>query len=157
MRFEFEVHGDKLVSRRLLRLAGNITDFSPAFEQIADDLRESERDLFNTEGASTGRPWAPLKKHTLDAKLARHQDPRILHREGDLERSLTGGHAGTAADNQVVVITPSALAFGSSLPYAGAHQRGTDRLPKRRPLDLAERHRQQMVKRLQHHAMVGVR
>jgi hypothetical protein len=52
--FEFEVHGEKLVSRRMHRLADRVVDFSPAFEKVADDLRASEQRLFDSEGASSG-------------------------------------------------------------------------------------------------------
>jgi phage gpG-like protein len=145
-----------VISRRLLRIADRVIDFSPAFVQIADDIRASEQELFDTEGASAGRPWERLRPHTVQAKLAHGQDPRILHRDGPLEASLTEGHGGTPGDpNQVVVITPSALAFGSSLPYAGAHQRGSGHVPQRRPMDFSEHTKQQLVKRLQAHALGG--
>jgi phage gpG-like protein len=153
MRFELEVHGDQLISRRLLRIADRLIDFTPAFIKIADDIRASEQQLFDTEGASAGRPWQALRQHTIDAKVRQGQDPRILHRDGALEQSLTKGHGGTPADNQILIITPSALAMGSSLPYAGAHQRGTGSLPQRRPMDFAEHTKQQLIKRLQAHAM----
>lgn len=157
MHIVFEFKGEKLVSRKLLRLTGNVKDFTPAFTKIADDLRASERDLFDSEGTSSGRPWAPIRQTTIDSKLRRHQDPRILHATGRLERSFTSGAGRVAGSDQIVVITPSSLAFGSSVEYAGAHQLGTDDLAKRRPLDLAERERHRMVERLQQHALAGVR
>jgi phage gpG-like protein len=152
MRLEFEVHGEKLVSRNLLRLSNRITDASPAFEHIAGQLLGWEGDLFDSEGDSAGRPWAPLRKTTLDAKLRRHQDPHILVATGALRDSLTM----KGAEDQTIIITPSSLTFGSTVPHARFHQRGTDRTPQRRPLDLSEANRKAMVRTLQRHVLVGV-
>lgn len=144
MDFQFEIYGEKLIARKLLRIGDRARDLSPAFDVTVRQMLGMETALFDSEGASSGRPWAPVAPSTLAKKIAAGLDHRTLHMTLRLRRSLTE----RGATDQIVVITPSAMAFGSSVPYAGRHQRprtGT----ARRPLDFSESNKRTIIKGLQ--------
>jgi hypothetical protein len=153
--FTFEIYGDRLIQRKLLRVGDRVDDLSPPFTVMADQIRRFEVRLFDSQGASSGRRWEGLTKSTIDRKIAMGLDRRVLHATLRLRRSFTegrGDHAGT--DDQVVVITRSSLAFGSSLKYAARHQRprsGT----RRRPLDFNETQKRHLIKGLQRYTLTG--
>ena len=113
-------------------------------ERVVDrtaDLRESGPDIdrafarleseqFASEGASgRGGRWAPLTRSTEAQKRGRGQ---ILVRTGRLRDSLTRtGHA-----EHVYRASESEIELGTSVPYAGRHQRGGKRLPAREVISL---------------------
>jgi hypothetical protein len=148
MDFKFEVHGDKLIQRKILRVGERATDLSPAFEVTVRQMRAMEVRLFDSQGASAARRWPDVTPLTLQRKLAQGLDRRTLHATLRLRRSLT--QAGDS--DQVVIITPSSMAFGTSVPYARRHQRGD---PRRRPLDFSERDKRQIIKGLQRYTLTG--
>jgi hypothetical protein len=146
--FQFQIYGDRLIRRKLLRIGDRVGDLSPAFTVMVDQIRRMEVQLFDTEGASSGRKWAEIQRSTIDRKIAAKLDVRVLHATHRLRDSFTAGHGASAAKDQVVVVTPSAMAFGSTVPYAARHQRprtGT----RRRPLDFSEGDKRQLIKGLQ--------
>lgn len=153
MRFTFDVVGDKLVEREILRVGLHAKDARPAFESIADYMMAETRQQFSSEGRHASGGWKPLKAATLRAKARRGLDPRILHARGALERSLTS--RGDPA--QILQIRPQELVFGSRLAYAAAHQRPkpTSRLPQRRPLQFTEQAKRHIVKVLQRWLVTG--
>lgn len=156
MRLEFEVYGEKLISRQLLRIADRTVDFTPVWGSVADFIRGGETDLFDTQGASSGRPWEQIQPATIARKIAQDLDPRILHATHRLRDSLTEGHGDTPGNaDQVLITTPSAIAFGSNVPYAGRHQNPKDGGTQRRPLDFNETGKQHIVKQLQAYALRG--
>lgn len=146
MELKIEVFGDVQVSRKLLRWAGRVTDASPAFREIAQLLRRYERRQFTSQGAFASGGWAPDAESTVRLKAAKGLDPRILHATGDLEQSLTGSSGG-----HVEVVAAHQLVFGTSVPYARFHQTGTSRMPRRRPLEIRERDRAELVRIIQQH------
>lgn len=147
MELELEVFGDVQLKRSLLRTAGRFKDAAPAFEQIADILMEIEDDQFESSGRHGSGGWAKLAESTLEHKTG----AGILIETGDLERSLTT----RGAPDQVLEITSEFLLFGTSLPYAAFHQTGTSRMPRRRPIELTETDRRQIVKQLQSWLITG--
>lgn len=153
MRFTFEVAGDTLVERELLRVGDAARDARPAFDLIAGLMMRETGEQFDTEGRHASGGWKPLKPATLRAKQLKGLDPRILHATGTLERSLT--RPGDA--NQILEVGPQELRFGSRLAYAGAHQnpRPTSRLPRRAPLAFTETAKREMIKILQRWLLTG--
>jgi phage gpG-like protein len=150
MQFEFGAYGEKLVSRKLDRLAGRAVQARPAFMAIADTLRGYEKRLFASEGASGGAPWKPLAASTIAQKLAAGHDPRILHATGRLRASLADKHAPGHLEHA----THDSLTFGSLVPYGGYHQRGRG-VPRRRPLQYGENQKRYILKKLQKYVMTG--
>lgn len=153
MRFDFEIAGDKQVSRRLLRLGEYAGDASPVFSSIADYMMDETAAQFDSQGGHASGGWEKLKPKTVAAKARRGLDPRILHAHGFLELSLT--HRGDS--NQILRISADELVFGSKLPYAGAHQnpRPGSPLPRRRPIEFTEGARREIVKRIQRYVITG--
>lgn len=173
MLIELEVFGDVQLRRELLRFRGAVVDASPAFEQIlrgtgrgVTSLRKIESKQFATQGKFASGGWAPLSPYTVAEKARKGLDPRILHATGRLAASLTGG------SGKIEVVSPHQMVFGTSVFYARFHQTGARsvrtsfdsfgtkyirdnrrRLPRRRPIELREQDRRDMVRTLQRHLL----
>lgn len=145
MRVVIDVDGDKQVDRTLLRLAGRVIDAKPAFERIHQDLEQAEARQFRSEGGYASGGWAPLAPATVVQRGSAHP---ILVRTGELRDSLTGQASGS-----VRVADRSFMVFGTRVPYARFHQFGTDRMPRRRPVELTEGDRRQVPRRIQQHVL----
>lgn len=119
----------------------------PAFDQIHDIIVGAEEQQFATEGGAFSGKWAPLAPSTVRYKAARSLDPRILHATLRLRKSFT---AKTHADH-VYRASADEMFVGSKVAYARYHQLGTSRMPRRRPFELNEKVRREIVKTLQSH------
>jgi phage gpG-like protein len=150
LELRIESFGDVQLSRRMLRFGENVGDLSPAFRQIVDDFAKLGFDQFASEGRKASGGWAPLAASTI----ARKGHDTILSATGDLETSLTGTQDGGL---RRVHITDDEMEYLSLVPYAGYHQTGTARMPRRRPFELRARDRASVVKRLQRHIVEGLR
>lgn len=157
MLLELEVFGDVQLRRELLRFADAASDASPAFTKIARQgsgasgvysLRGIERRQFDSQGQFASGGWMPLAPSTTRAKARHGLSRRILKATGALEASLVGPGAG-----HVEIISPHQLVFGTSVGYAGFHQRGTKRMPRRRVIELREQDRRNFVRILQKHLL----
>jgi phage gpG-like protein len=153
VRIVLEISGDKQLSRDLLRVGDRAVHAKPALEEIADYWMRLTTLQFDTEGRHASGGWKPLKEETVRRKQLANLDPRILRATGALFGSLTSRGDG----NQILDVTETELAYGSRLPYAGAHQnpRPGSRLPQRRPVELTESARRETVKILQRHIFAG--
>jgi phage gpG-like protein len=147
-----DVFGEEQVNRRLLRFEDDVRDASPAFREMANMLRSWERRQFASEGSYASGGWAPLAASTVAQKRRKGLDPRILRATGDLMRSLTQ----SGDPNADVTIAPLGMTFGTSVPYARYHQTGTRRMPRRRPLELRDQDRRELVRILQRHLVGSV-
>lgn len=152
MRLVFEVAGDKLIERELLRFGEYAQNATPAFEAIGGLMMDETGRQFDTEGAHASGGWAPLAQSTIRRREHRGYVPIvILHQTGALKRSLTERDA----PHQIFNAGPQELVFGSRLPYAVYHQRGTPAMPRRRPLEFTEPAKRQMVKIIQRYIVTG--
>lgn len=150
---EINVDGDVQISRELLRFADRLVDAKPAFREIADDLREIEKEQFESEGARGSGGWKQLADSTIAAKQAAGLDNGILKETEALFKSLTqkGG-------DHIEEITKDSLRFGSSDWKLPIHQHGSSdgaHPPQRRPIELTRMDRQSIVKKLQRHMVEG--
>lgn len=154
VRFVFEVDGDKLIDRELLRLGNRAIDARPAFVAIADLMISETGEQFASEGRHASGGWKPLKEATLDRKRRKGLRLEILQETGALLSSLTQLGDG----NMVLQIQSDSLTYGSKLPYAGAHQnpRPGSPLPRRRPLEFTEATKRRMVKIIQRYVVTGL-
>lgn len=147
MRLDLEAFGDVQFSREILRVGANAGNMRPAFDKVHDSIRGVEKKQFGSQGAAYSGGWAPLAASTVRYKAARGLDPRILHATGRLRRSFT-----TKGDpDHVYRASADEMFVGSRVPYAKFHQLGTQRMPRRRPFQLDEAARRDVVKILQAH------
>lgn len=145
MRIIFELHGEAQLNRQFVRWTEFALDASPAFEEIYQYLLKIEQKQFASEGEYAGSVWADLAEATVADKARRGLRPEILRATDELYHSLTAEND----PNQLKVISPSMLAFGSLMPYAKLHQTGTENMAQRRPIDLTEQNKRAIMKQLQ--------
>jgi len=82
MEINFTIEGEKEMSRRLLNLGDNISDFSPEFKESTDFLKSFFRsEVFDSQGQAIGEPWPKRKKE--------YPWP-MLDRSGRMKRSFEG-------------------------------------------------------------------
>jgi phage gpG-like protein len=98
---------------------------------IIHKLEQLETEQFDSEGARGSGGWAPLAPATVAEKARRGLDPRILHATGRLRASLTARGGDAIRESH-----PDEMRFGTDVPYAAFHQRGTARMPRRRGIEL---------------------
>lgn len=148
MRLVIDSLGEELVARELIGIAGRASDITGAGPALVDELRAAERRQFESEGRAGSGGWAPLAESTIAAK----GHDRILRDTDALFEALTGD-----SGDSVVVTDADGVDFGATLDYAGLHQTGTTRMPRRRPAQLADRDRQNLVRILQRFVVEGDR
>lgn len=150
MRLDFSIFGEEQLSRDLLRFSAHAGNAQPAFHQIAEDMRTQIAEQFATEGGRGSGGWEPLKESTVLTKLSEGLDPHILQATHKLMNSLTG----TGGDH-IEEISDEHLLFGSSVKYGKFHQKGTSKMPARKPVDFTELDRRGFVRTLQRYFMEG--
>lgn len=151
MRLDLDVYGDEQISRELLRFSAHAGNPQPAFRQIAENMREQIAEQFATEGGRGSGGWKPLADSTIASKLAAGLDPHILQATQTLMESLTG----TGGDH-IEEINDDSLVFGSADPKGKFHQKGTSKMPARRPIDFTELDRRGFMRTLQRYIVEGV-
>lgn len=134
------IQGLEPVVDRVAGIASRVRNARPAMEIIADALEGHVGGVFNTQGASIGKPWKPLRPSTVRARRTRsgyygRRVPRgagpsgpVLVWSQRLKRSFARG--GVAHIRRV---SDSKLEWGSGVRYATFHQstRARSRLPRR--------------------------
>lgn len=153
MRLQLDVYGDEQLNRELLRFSAYVGNAQPAFKEIADDMREQVSDQFASEGQRGSGGWAALKPSTQASKAAAGLSPFILQATGDLVNSLTSQSHGSHIED----ITDDSLTFGSKVSYGGFHQKGTSKMPARKPVEFTALDRRNFVRTLQRYFVLGDR
>lgn len=150
-RISFDFFGEAQVNRTLERVALGAEDASPAWEAMAERFVAVERRHFRAEGGDKGTTgtWAPLSPKYAAWKARHYPGKPILRRTDELLRSLT------VRPLDVEVILPDRMVIGSLVEYGRYHQAGTDRMPRRRPVDLSDAERREWVKVLQRFLITG--
>lgn len=125
------------VRKQLRDMAARAKDVSPAWQALLTWFGEQNFDQFLTRGARYHTVWPPLAASTQAEKLRQNHPLDPLIRTGDLTRSLTSRPLG------VEHVTPHEMVGGTDIRYAGFHQRGTSRMPRRALFDPAQIRREQ--------------
>jgi hypothetical protein len=152
MRLTIDSQGEELISRDLFGMAGRAADVRPAMVEIRDLIWDATSRQFASEGAFGSGGWEPLASSTVEAKERAGLDRRILHATLRMERSVTGD-----SPESIAVASRDGLDMGSSVPYTIHHQTGTDRMPRRRPMQLPDRVRQDAPRIVVRHVRRGDR
>jgi phage gpG-like protein len=144
LRFTFEVDGVRQLDRVLTRFGERASDMSPVFKEIAADFRRMEAEQFSSEGSRSGSPWAQLSPDYAAWKAKNFPGKAILQLSGLLLESLTGNNPYSVEE-----ISKTQMLVGTRVPYGIWHQRGTTRMPARRPIQLTEDDKMRWMKMLQ--------
>ena len=99
-------------------------DFTPVFERIRDDLKQSWAGNFTTQGLPVGG-WAPLDAEYASWKSARFTGAPPMVQTGKLFNSLSSLRGNP---NE---IHPKRAIFGTDIEWAKFHQTGTNKMAKR--------------------------
>ncbi len=146
------------IEQKFATWGASISDLSPAFEQIAGDLRADFMQNMIAEGGyfggtrsylgAAGGAWQPLRPGTVRERerLGYGGEHPILWRTGLLARSL----AEQGAAGNVSEIGAMSMTVGSDLPYAVFHQRGRrdGKMPARPIVGLSWNRRSGIVRRI---------
>ncbi len=149
MRLDLEAFGEQQFSREILRVGRNAGDMRPAFNNVHDLLLDVEQAQFSTEGAAYSGGWRPLAASTVAYKARNNLDPRILHATLRLRNSLTQ----RSHPDHVYDVSSDDMFVGSRVEYGQFHQRGNPNMPRRRPFQLDNAVRSEIVKILQRHLL----
>lgn len=147
VRLTFAVFGDVQVDRTLEGIEHRGEDLRPAWEHLRGRFLRLERRQFGSEGKYSGG-WSPLSPRYAAWKARHYPGETILRRTDNLWGSLTEGP-------DVAVLEPHYMILGTSVDYAGYHQRGAGPLPRRRPVELPDSERSEWVKVLQSFIRTG--
>ena len=148
--FTIQIDGDVQLARRLSRVSAGVRDFRPAWEQIVSQVERIEEEQFSSQGAHGSGGWQPLSPAYAAWKARNFGGGGILVRTGRLRSSLTRRNPDSIRE-----VRPLELRFGTRVPYAAFHQRGTRALPERKPIELSEGDRREIVRTLQRY-LVGL-
>lgn len=137
MVISLEILGKEVFARSLSRFASAVQDWRPAFEQIWQNYTKITRRNFQRQGYPVS--FAPLSPAYRAWKEKHFPGKPILQRSGALMDAMLG-NAQASSRHTIKDIKKLSAEFGTTLPYAGAHQEGIPgRLPRRPPLQLEER------------------
>jgi len=131
----FTMLGDVVLARGISRYGDAVRDFSPVWEQIREDFHRIEGEQFDTEGARSGSPWAPLSPTYAAWKQKHFPGKQVLQLTG-----MMWGQFGVGVGMMTTVEPMKLTMEPSGVPYAGIHQQGSPstNLPRRRVVDLTE-------------------
>lgn len=131
----FEIDGEIQLDRALGLLKKNIQEvFTIVGPDIRDDFLTNQRTQFDTEGRHGSAGWASLSPAYAAWKAKNFPGRPLLVLKGDLRSSLTDKNH----PNFVYRVTPFALTLGTTDPKARWHQKGTQDMPDRKPVELVE-------------------
>jgi len=140
----YEVDGDVQMARSLSRFGEGVKDMRPAFKQIMDAFFQIEKKQFESEGSYGSGGWESLSPNYEAWKSRNFPGASILQRTRRMVQSLTGETSDT-----VKVMNPKDFRVGTRVPYAGYHQTGTGRMPRRPVIELTESDKREWIKIVQ--------
>lgn len=68
---EFQIDGEKVLSRNLRLIGETIRDLEPEFRQIGQVVRESAIENIDKQGSEGGGGWKPLSQRTQEMRAKR--------------------------------------------------------------------------------------
>lgn len=131
------IEGETQLARRLLILAEKVDDWTPAFQDTADTLKNIfSGSVFSSEGATIDERWAPLSKAYALRKMRRYPGKGLLEATGKMRNSFQS------------MFNSMEAAVWNSVSYFKYHQSNQPRstMPRRVMMKLAEAQKQQLVK-----------
>lgn len=137
------LHGDEIVSRKLLRFADRAMNMAPAWDDVTKVMEQSFERNFNQQGPG----WPRLQPSTIRSRIAQGYAPGpILTRSGTYRRAMTKNLMTHKSPHELIVLAPR-------VPGA-FHQHGTGRMP-RRAMKLVEHEKRNILKIIQRTLIEG--
>lgn len=130
-----DVFGDEGVEMLLGSMIEHAENMAPAYAIVGEGMRAYEEELFASEGAISGNPWAPLSEETLRTKRQKGYPSDIEKATLALFHSLVDE---TDSDH-IEEITPEFMRYGTRASYGAAQQEGTNKAPARPIINFRER------------------
>lgn len=134
-RVSLTVEGVVIVDRVLQGIEERARDLGPVWPNVVQVFQGIVAKAFDSEGGSTGAPWAPLTPSTNADRVRKGFPPAhpILQRSGKLRRALTIG------EGAAIISSPTSMQYVVSqqeTPYFKYHQSNAPRkrLPRRAPV-----------------------
>lgn len=131
------IEGSKDLSQRLLIMSDKVKDYTPAFQDSAEYLKEIfSGDVFNTQGGAIDESWAPLSEDYAIRKAKKFPGKGILEATGTMRDSFLTSWAADRAE------------VWNTAEYFKYHQSNQprSRLPRRVMMKLAMAQQQAVVK-----------
>lgn len=147
--FEFGVLGDVQVKRTLADYAEAAADMRPVWGDLANLFAKQNREQFDTQGARGAGGWAALSPAYAAWKARAYPGKTILRRTDALYESLTARPFGVEVIEAKVMRLGTDVKSDDGFDYPRAHQQGTERMPRRRPVVLTEADRRTWVRSIQ--------
>ncbi len=147
--FVWSVSDEKQISRLMGQVVEKTTDFQELWNSQAfkDIVYGSEKKQFATEGEHGSGGWAKLNEVYEARKARQYPDKPILQRTGRMFKSLTS----PVSPGAVYTASRHSVTFGTTVPYAIYHQKGTKDMPERKPIEFTDGERQQIIKAMAAH------
>lgn len=137
------VTGVDQVTLSLQSMAAKAVDLSEEMDEIGQELLEFfQNDVYDTEGAALGSPWAALADSTIAQKLKRYGDTPMLVATGLMKASY---QLYTAA-GWLLIQNEAQNDRGDY--YAKYHQDGTTKMPQRLLLDVPDDKMEEIAEKL---------
>ena len=145
--FSFSVDGVPEFERAFNRIEERFNDFRSIWPEVAQEFYRAEIEQFQSEGTAGGSGrFAALSPAYRKYKEVKFPSKTILRRTDSLFDSLTGADAPGSIFRPLV----TELMIGTSIPYALAHQRGTNRgMPSRKPISMSQEQKRRIQKAIQ--------
>ena len=150
--FSISVLGEQQLARTFSRFADAVEDYRPAWPDVQTVMEHIEELQFSSQGAHGSGGWAALNPRYAAYKAARYGVKPILQRTGELKASLTEN-----TGKSVREMRPLEFQYGTRVPYAGFHQSGTNRMPRRKLIDLTEADKRDIMRTIQRYLVSVVR
>ena len=146
LRITLSVEGEIVIDRLLAGLEERAKDMRPAWPELVKVFQQITKAAFDTEGKSTGAPWAPLAERTQRDRQRQGYGPAhpILQRTTQLQRALTigeGAYIKTTAESMAYLLAPH-------IDYFIYHQSRKPRkkIPRRAPVLLTADDRHELFR-----------
>lgn len=143
-----KIDGAERIKLEFRRFKDNVADPRETYGEVAKWFESAEKKQFRSQGREYPPKWAALSPAYAARKMRMVGRKPILEYSGDLKRSLTSRPFG------IEIITKRAATFGTDIPYAIHHQRGTPNMPARPPLPKADNKTQRTLQRIIQQALV---
>lgn len=145
---EWQIEGEKQLSRRLRGITADIKNLEKPFKDSATMLRRTfEGEVFESRGGAIDERWAPLSPVTIARKSMRGQPLDPLIATGKMRKSF------------YTVVSSDQAVIGNSADYFKYHQSNRPRrkLPRRVMMKLGNRQRADVVRVFQTYLQAAVK